>query len=163
MTVNRDLEYKNLESEIYNYFLEDNKILGSIIIGSRAFSYSKRNDLSDLDLIIYTLYPEDFINNVDWVNKIRKVKRSYFQHWDMKERKFVFTKIQTLFHILRVEFIDGLMADFVITIYDKKGFLAQLNKHPVFIDFNKYYGSTKRMFLDKEGIITKIFEILKNE
>ena len=76
----------------------------------------------------------------------------------MKHRKFVFINIQTLFHILRVEFIDGLKADFVIALYDRKGFLAQLNKHPIFIEFNKYYGSNRRMFLDKEGIITKIFK-----
>ena len=144
-----DGEYKKLESEIYNYFLKNNKILGSIIIGSRAFSYSEHSELSDLDILFYTSHPTYFLNNLEWVNEIRKVKSSHIITIDGLP-------------ILKIEFIDGLKTDFGIYLYDRKGLMEQLNKHSFFINFNTYFGSNKRLFLDKEGIITKIFKLLKS-
>ena len=72
-----DLAYRKLESEIYEYLSGEERVVGAIIVGSRTFSHSKHTDSSDLDVVIYTEYPDFFINNEDWMNTIRDLKSSY--------------------------------------------------------------------------------------
>ena len=115
---------------------------------SRTFSHSKHTDSSDLDVIIYTEYPDFFINNEDWMNTIRNLKSSYVHI------------IEGLSPILKAEFTDGLKVDFVIATYDREGFRDQLLEHSEFIDFNEYFAPNIRLFLDKEGLLKEIIELL---
>lgn len=144
-----DLAYRKLESEIYEYLSGEERVVGAIIVGSRTFSHSKHTDSSDLDVVIYTEYPDFFINNEDWMNTIRDLKSSYVHI------------IEGLSPIVKAEFTDGLKVDFAIATYDREGLEDQLLEHPEFTHFNEYFAPNIRLFLDKEGLLKGIIELLK--
>ncbi len=80
-------------------------IRAAIVVGSRARTDHPADEWSDLDLMVYTNQPEQYLSRMDWMGKIGQVWMALASHTSSDEPEYLVT------------FAGGYNVDFVFALY----------------------------------------------
>ncbi|WP_213371383.1 aminoglycoside 6-adenylyltransferase [Mesobacillus boroniphilus] len=129
------MNYKDLITRFTNWAKVQETIQAAIVIGSRARTEVPADEWSDLDIILLTDTPEQFIDSEDWLENIHSYSISFLEKTavgDGIERRVMFNPhLDVDFVILTPEYFSGMLQIKEVQQVFQKGYKVLFDKTDV--------------------------------